>query len=74
MDARRLGRRKTFAKYRPHFIVAAFVMGAVLTPPDPITQLLMAVPMMLLYEIGLWAARYFEKEPIVEEPLEEGAS
>ncbi len=69
-----LVQRKTFAKYRPHFIVAAFVMGAVLTPPDPITQLLMAVPMMLLYEIGLWAARYFEKEPIVEEPLEEGAS
>ncbi len=69
-----LVRRSTFARYRPHFIVAAFVAGAVLTPPDPITQLLMAGPMVLLFELGLWAARFFEKEPIVEEPAREGAA
>jgi sec-independent protein translocase protein TatC len=45
--------RSTFARFRPYFVVAAFVIGGVLTPPDPITQFLAAVPMILLYEAGL---------------------
>lgn len=48
---------EVFAKYRAHFIVGAFVVGALLTPPDPFTQILMAVPLCALYEIGIWSAR-----------------
>jgi len=46
-------------KWRGYFIVAAFVIAAVVTPPDVISQLALAVPMCLLYEIGIIAARVF---------------
>jgi sec-independent protein translocase protein TatC len=42
---------------RPYFIVGAFIVSAVVTPPDVVSQLLLAVPMCLLYELGLIAAR-----------------
>jgi sec-independent protein translocase protein TatC len=38
-------------------IVGAFVVAAVITPPDVVSQLLLAIPMCLLYEVGLIAAR-----------------
>jgi sec-independent protein translocase protein TatC len=44
-------------KSRPYAIVGAFVVAAVLTPPDVISQLLLAIPMCLLYELGIIAAR-----------------
>lgn len=47
--------------FRGYFIVAAFVIAAVLTPPDVISQLALAVPMCLLYEVGIIAAQYFIK-------------
>jgi sec-independent protein translocase protein TatC len=47
--------------FRGYFIVLAFVVSAVLTPPDVVSQLALAVPMCLLYEIGIVAARYFVK-------------
>jgi len=50
------------AKYRGHFIVGAFVIAALLTPPDPFTQLLMAVPLVILYEVGIWSARFVRKK------------
>ena len=46
---------------RPYFIVGSFVVAAVVTPPDVISQLLLAVPMCLLYEVGLFAARFIVK-------------
>jgi sec-independent protein translocase protein TatC len=42
---------------RSYVIVACFVIAAVLTPPDVLSQLLLAIPMCLLYEIGIFAAR-----------------
>jgi len=42
---------------RPYVIVGAFIIAAVLTPPDVVSQLLLAIPMCLLYELGLWTAR-----------------
>ena len=42
------------AHIRPYIIVAAFVIGMLLTPPDIISQTLLAVPMWLLYELGVW--------------------
>jgi sec-independent protein translocase protein TatC len=47
---------------RRYFIVGAFVLAAVLTPPDVISQLSLAVPLMLLYEGSIWAARLVEKK------------
>src|SRR3954462_3048747 len=46
---------------RPYFIVGAFIVAAVVTPPDVVSQLLLAIPMCLLYELGLFAARFFVK-------------
>jgi sec-independent protein translocase protein TatC len=47
--------------FRAYFIVLAFVIAAVITPPDVVSQLALAVPMCLLYEIGIWAAQIFIK-------------
>jgi sec-independent protein translocase protein TatC len=46
---------------RPYFIVGSFVIAAIVTPPDVISQLLLASPMCLLYEVGILAARIFGK-------------
>ena len=46
---------------RSYVIVGAFVVSAVVTPPDVLSQLLLAIPMCILYEIGLLLARAFEK-------------
>jgi sec-independent protein translocase protein TatC len=48
-------------KVRGYFVVGAFVVAAVVTPPDVISQLALAVPMILLYEIGIVAAQMFIK-------------
>jgi sec-independent protein translocase protein TatC len=44
--------------FRPYVIVGAFVVGAIFTPPDVISQSLLAVPQWLLYELGLMLARF----------------
>jgi sec-independent protein translocase protein TatC len=43
-------------------IVLAFIAAAVLTPPDPMSQIGLAVPTILLYEVSIWAARFVEKK------------
>lgn len=45
---------------RKHVIVAAFILGALLTPPDVLSQLLMAIPMIILYEFTLFYASFRE--------------
>ena len=47
--------------FRSYFIVLAFVVAAVLTPPDVVSQLALAIPMCLLYEVGIIAAKHFVK-------------
>ncbi|MEZ5811313.1 MAG: twin-arginine translocase subunit TatC [Rhizobiaceae bacterium] len=47
---------------RKYAIVAAFIVAAVLTPPDPISQLGLALPTILLYELSIWTARMVEKK------------
>jgi len=44
-------------EFRRYFIVIAFVIAAVVTPPDVVSQLALAIPMILLYELGIWAAQ-----------------
>ncbi len=48
-------------QWRGYFIVGAFVISAVVTPPDVISQLALAVPMCILYELGIVAAGFFIK-------------
>jgi sec-independent protein translocase protein TatC len=47
---------------RRYFIVGAFVLAAVLTPPDVISQLSLAIPLMLLYEGAIWSSRLVERK------------
>lgn len=56
-------------EWRAYFIVGAFVVAAVVTPPDVVSQLALAIPMCLLYEIGILAAR-FVSQPEAEVPEE----
>ncbi len=50
--------REKLKEARPYVIVGAFVIAAVVTPPDVISQFLLAVPMWILYEVGLLLAKY----------------
>jgi len=47
--------------YRPYIIIAAFVIGAILTPPDVLSQIMLSVPLWLLFELGLLMAARFEE-------------
>ena len=49
------------AEKRKYAIVGAFVVAAVLTPPDPVSQISLAIPTILLYEVGIYCARLVEK-------------
>lgn len=49
------------SRKRPYIIVGAFVVGMMLTPPDVISQVLLAVPIWLLFELGLLLARLLER-------------
>lgn len=57
-------------KSRPYTIVGAFGIAAILTPPDVVSQLLLAIPMCLLYELGVFASRFLTKRV----PSENGTS
>jgi sec-independent protein translocase protein TatC len=47
--------------FRSYFVVLAFIVAAIVTPPDVVSQLALAIPMCVLYEIGIWAAQLFIK-------------
>lgn len=49
-------------EWRPYVIVGAFVVAAVFTPPDVISQLMMAIPLCLLFELGLFLARFVRRQ------------
>jgi sec-independent protein translocase protein TatC len=58
--------------FRSYFIVLAFIIAAVVTPPDVVSQLALAIPMIILYEVGIWAAQLFIKH--TKAPEEPAAS
>jgi len=53
---------------RSYVIVAAFVIAAILTPPDVVSQLMLAIPMCILYEIGIIVAQLVVKPPVEDVP------
>ena len=48
-------------------ILIIFMLAAILTPPDIVTQIMMAGPLLLLYELSIWIAKIFGKKPIADE-------
>ncbi len=69
---------QSLSEKRPYIIVGAFVFGMLLTPPDPASQVMLAVPMWLLFEVGLLLSRLIKKrtveddgyQPMTEEEME----
>jgi sec-independent protein translocase protein TatC len=59
--------REAIGNNRPYVIVGAFVVGAILTPPDVVSQTLLSVPIWLLFEVGFFFSRFFEVKPGSEE-------
>jgi len=57
VDARMLARN------RKYIIVLIFIVAAILTPPDPLSQIMMAVPLVVLYEASIWLAKIFGRRP-----------
>lgn len=60
-------------EFRGYFVVLAFIIAAIVTPPDVVSQLSLALPMCLLYELGIWAAVIFIKHthaPPTAEPAD----
>ena len=61
-------------KARPYVIVGAFVIAAIFTPPDALSQILLALPLVVLYQVGIWCVQAFGKtDDEVEEMKEKKA-
>ncbi len=61
---------RAMTKYRKHAVAACVVLGAVLTPADPISMLLLAIPLYALYELGLFILRVLPAEKIIGKRVE----
>ncbi len=64
--------REAEAASAPTSSSLAFIIAAILTPPDIVSQLALAIPMCLLYEVGIWAAQIFIRH--TQAPAEEKAA
>ncbi|MFP2770287.1 twin-arginine translocase subunit TatC [Oceanisphaera sp. KMM 10153] len=64
---------KDLSGKRPYVIVVVFIVGMLLTPPDVISQTLLAIPMWLLFEVGVFFARFYVRDKSEEEE-QDGAS
>ena len=58
--------------FRAYFVVGAAAVAGVVTPPDPVSMLALLAPMVVLYEVGIWAAKVFIKH--TQAPAEEAAA
>jgi sec-independent protein translocase protein TatC len=58
VNAEKLRRNQKYA------VLIVFIIAAVITPPDVVSQFLMAVPLLILYELGIWIAKIFGKKPL----------
>jgi sec-independent protein translocase protein TatC len=65
---------KKLRQIRPYVIVGAFVVSAVVTPPDVFSQLILAVPLIVLYEAGIIAARLIVGKQVEKADDEEQAA
>ena len=65
---------KGLAAKRKYAIVGTFVVAAVVTPPDPVSQISLAIPILLLYEISIFCAKLVEKQRRAREAIEAAAA
>lgn len=63
--------RDALAEKRPYIVVGAFILGMLLTPPDVLSQTLLAVPMWLLFELGLMLSRFYQPRSAEETEKQE---
>ncbi|GEM_PF-298913 len=61
----------TFAYYRRHFYVVFFILGAVITPPDVFTQAIVALPMIVFFEVSMIFIRIIHRKKIEEQKVDE---
>jgi sec-independent protein translocase protein TatC len=54
-------------KYRKHAFVIVLILAAIITPPDVFTQIVVTVPIMILYEFGIFIAKRIEKKKRLKE-------
>ena len=59
---------QSLSKKRPYVIVFAFILGMILTPPDVISQILLAIPIWLLFESGLVLAKIITRNKNKKKP------
>jgi len=57
--------------FRTYFVVAAAAISGLVTPPDPVSMIALLVPMVILYEVGIWSAQLFMRYS--KAPDDEGA-
>jgi sec-independent protein translocase protein TatC len=71
----RLGliRVETLKKQRKYAILIIFMLAAILTPPDVVTQVMMAGPLLILYELSVWIVKVFGRKPVDVEEEEPSA-
>jgi sec-independent protein translocase protein TatC len=55
-------------RIRRYAIIIIFILGAIFTPPDPLSQILMALPLLLLYEVSIWVSKAFGKDRQQKKP------
>ncbi|HIF05098.1 MAG TPA: hypothetical protein EYQ80_06895 [Candidatus Poseidoniales archaeon] len=58
---------ETMKEYRRVAIIGIFIVGALLTPPDPISLLLLALPLVVLYEFSIWVSYFILRRKSAEE-------
>ena len=57
---------KSLSEKRPYVVVGCFIIGMFLTPPDVISQALLAIPMWMLFELGLFFGRFIQQDKPAE--------
>ena len=62
LAAARIVKPSMFRRFRKYWVVVSLACGAILTPPDPLTQIMMAVPLILFFELGLLGARVLYRD------------
>jgi sec-independent protein translocase protein TatC len=65
---------KGLAAKRKYAIVGTFIVAAIVTPPDPVSQISLAIPILLLYEISIVCAKLVEKQRRAREAIDEAAA
>lgn len=53
-------------KYRKHAIVVILIISAIITPPDMLSQIIVSIPIIILYEIGIWVSKRITKKKQLE--------